>query len=306
MVKAIKKRKTFFIFLKLLALGVIGIYLYDRLGSLPEDAGQLYLKDPWYLAAALCLVPFNWLPEWWKWKVSVRASGISTGTDRLSNSFWAGMITGMITPNMLGNFVGRIYYFERRHRIQLAVLTVVGNFSQFIISITVGLISIALLRKVPVNVDIEAWVPVFILLAILGLICYFRLEWFFRFVRRKALIRGIQSTLNRNRDLRWKLLLISAVRFMIFTAQFQCVLMAFGEHCSLGSILWIWQFYFWLTLAPSLFLGKLAVRETVAVWVLGMAGMQEVPVVFSAFGIWVMNLLMPTLVGLIVVKRNSN
>jgi hypothetical protein len=60
--------------------------------------------------------------------------------------------------------------------------------------------------------------------------------------------------------------------------------------------------YFWVTLAPSLFLGKIVIRESISVWVLAFAGMNEITVVASSFIIWVFNLLLPTLIAVAVCK----
>jgi hypothetical protein len=60
--------------------------------------------------------------------------------------------------------------------------------------------------------------------------------------------------------------------------------------------------YFWVTLAPSLFLGKVVIRETIAVWVLSAAGLNPEIVIVSSLLIWVLNLFIPTVVSLIVSK----
>jgi hypothetical protein len=99
------------------------------------------------------------------------------------------------------------------------------------------------------------------------------------------------------------MLILALMRHVVFTLQFACVLYAFGIDINVKSIFWIWQFYFWITLAPSLLLGKLGVRESIAVWVFVAAGMDELSVVLSAFSIWVMNLFVPTVLSLIFLKR---
>ena len=129
------------------------------------------------------------------------------------------------------------------------------------------------------------------------------MEWLLKFLRKRTLVRGLLALLENNKDLRTRMLGLGIFRHLIFTIQFALVLYAFGVEIDATSILWIWQFYFWVTLAPSLFLGKLGVRESVAVWVFAAAGIAEFSVVLAAFSIWVMNLFLPTLVSLVILKR---
>jgi hypothetical protein len=214
------------------------------------------------------------------------------------------MITGMLTPNMLGNFIGRVLYFERKHRIQLTLLTFIGSMSQFVITMLVGALGIILLQKMPFTNDLGVLTYIIISMASLAfLFFYFRLEWLLRFFRKRTFVAGLLSIFVNHKDIRLRMLILALIRHIVFTLQFACVLYAFGIEINETSVLWIWQFYFWITLAPSLFLGKLGVRESVAVWVFVAAGMDELSVVLSAFSIWVMNLFVPTVLSLLFLKR---
>ena len=61
---------------------------------------------------------------------------------------------------------------------------------------------------------------------------------------------------------------MSTLRHAVFTLQFYLVLIAFGVETSFELIFWIWQVYFWVTLSPSLLLGKIGIRESIAVIIL--------------------------------------
>ncbi|MFN5910780.1 MAG: hypothetical protein ACK45H_05550, partial [Bacteroidota bacterium] len=66
----------------------------------------------------------------------------------------------------------------------------------------------------------------------------------------------------------------------------------------------IWQYYGWLTCVPSLFLGKLVVRDSIALWVLGFAGLSAAAIIQASIFIWIVNLLLPTLVALFILKKS--
>jgi uncharacterized membrane protein YbhN (UPF0104 family) len=300
-----KKQKTIFIFLKLILLLVVIVFFYFQFKKVNWANQAIYVENPFFLLLALLLVPVNWFFEWRKWTLTLAVVDIYTQPATKLNAFFAGIVTGMLTPNMLGNFIGRIYYFDRKHRIALVILTLVTNYAQFIASIFLGIVALLILNKSPWILDIAQLNWFFIFLAILFLLIYFNFEWVFKYIKRKTRMYLLIRNLQRRRVFRWKILGLSLLRHAVFTLQFSLMLSAFGEDFSFHTMLWIWQFYLWLTLAPSLFLGKLAIRESVAIWVLTAAGMGELTIVISSFLIWVFNLLLPTVIGLFIVKRQS-
>jgi hypothetical protein len=266
---------------------------------------SIHLDHPMFFVLVLLLVPLNWLFEWWKWKSTLSVLEINPTKKVMIHSFFAGIVTGMLTPNMLGNFIGRMYYFQRNQRIQLIVLTLITNYAQFIASIVFGIVAILILKETPFELDISGISLLLILGAISVFLFYFNFEWIFRFWKKKSSILELIRNLKSRKIYRWRILMLSLARHVIFTLQFICMLHAFGESFSVLNVLWIWQVYLWITLAPSLFLGKLAIRESISIWVLGIAGMSELSVLISSFSIWTLNLLLPTLIGLVVCEKNK-
>jgi hypothetical protein len=244
------------------------------------------------------LIPLNWFCEYKKWYISVQYLSSSVDKKHIQHSFLAGIVTGMLTPNMLGNFVGRIFYFPRKHRINLIILTTFSNFSQFVWSILLGVIGIAILND-------DSYVKVF-WLSILLLI--FTVSVYFYFNRLLLVIPFFRKWLKRisifefSFKLKMHFLFWSWMRHLIFSFQFLGVLIFFNQDFSFQLLLWIWQVYFWVTLAPSLFLGKIVIRETIAVWVLSAAGLNPEVVIVSSLLIWMLNLFVPTIISLIICK----
>ena len=287
----------------MILLAVIAVFFYFQFIKIDWSKEQIQLIHPFYLIITLLLVPMNWFLEWIKWVITLNIAEVQTTQKIKLNAFFAGIITGMLTPNMLGNFIGRIYYFERRNRISLIVLTLVSNYAQFIASIVFGIIGILILGKIPVDFEIDQFNFILIVIGLVVILFYFNFEWFFKFLKRKARIHLLIRNIKRRRMYRWKILLLSFLRHGIFTLQFSFMLHAFGENLSLENVFWIWQVYLWVTIAPSLILGKLAIRESIAIWVLTLAGMGELTVLISSFLIWTFNLLLPTIIGLFICKE---
>ena len=287
----------------MILLAVIAVFFYFQFIKIDWSKEKIQLIHPFYLIITLLLVPMNWFLEWIKWVITLNIAEVQTTQKIKLNAFFAGIITGMLTPNMLGNFIGRIYYFERRNRISLIVLTLVSNYAQFIASIVFGIIGILILGKIPVDFEIDQFNFILIVIGLVVILFYFNFEWFFKFLKRKERIHLLIRNIKRRRMYRWKILLLSFLRHGIFTLQFSFMLHAFGENLSLENVFWIWQVYLWVTIAPSLILGKLAIRESIAIWVLTLAGMGELTVLISSFLIWTFNLLLPTIIGLFICKE---
>ena len=287
----------------MILLAVIAVFFYFQFIKIDWGKEKIQLIHPFYLILTLLLVPINWLIEWLKWVITLKVAEVQTTQKIKLNAFFAGIITGMLTPNMLGNFIGRIYYFDRRNRISLIVLTLVSNYAQFIASIVFGIIGILILGKIPIDLEIDQFNFILIAIGVIVSVFYFNFEWFFKFLKRKARIHLLIRNIKRRRMYRWKILFLSFLRHGIFTLQFSFMLHAFGENLSLENVFWIWQVYLWVTIAPSLILGKLAIRESIAIWVLTLAGMGELTVLISSFLIWTFNLLLPTIIGLFICKE---
>ena len=287
----------------MILLAVIAVFFYFQFIKIDWSKEKIQLIHPFFLILTLLLVPMNWFLEWIKWVITLNIAEVQTTQKIKLNAFFAGIITGMLTPNMLGNFIGRIYYFERRNRISLIVLTLVSNYAQFIASIVFGIIGILILGKIPVDFEIDQFNFILIVIGLVVILFYFNFEWFFKFLKRKARIHLLIRNIKRRRMYRWKILLLSFLRHGIFTLQFSFMLHAFGENLSLENVFWIWQVYLWVTIAPSLLLGKLAIRESIAIWILTLAGMGELTVLISSFLIWTFNLLLPTIIGLFICKE---
>jgi hypothetical protein len=170
-------------------------------------------------------------------------------------------------------------------------------------SVLFGVVSFYILGRWPFFTGVISffWQVMFSILGLVAIFVYFNLDYLLALFRRKKRFIPLFSFRNRL-VFKGKIGLLSILRHLVFTVQFACVLLAFGQVVTPSFVWWIWQFYFWVTLAPSLFFGKIAIRESIAIWVLGFAGMTEWIVFVSSFVIWIINLAIPTLFALFRVR----
>jgi hypothetical protein len=243
------------------------------------------------------------LLEWLKWLEILNFSEIQIAKRHTFQSFCSGIITGMLTPNMQGNFIGRIYYFERKNRIELIVSTLISNYAQFLMSIIFGVFGLIFLNISPIPFNFSTLLFTLVLGGILFLYFYFNFEKISKKLAKKKHVLAFFVRLKQEPVFRWKLMFLSLIRYFIFVLQFGALLGAFGIPLSFELVFWIFQVYLWVTIAPSLFLGKLAIRESISLWVLGFAGFQQQPILLASLSIWVLNLFIPTMISLLIAKK---
>ena len=270
-----------------------------------EKMSEVKVHSWFMLILVLLLMPLNYLFEWLKWRTILNSFNSNFGIQTRFQSFLAGIITGMLTPNMQGNFIGRLYYFPKRFRINIILLTLWSNLAQFIVSISFGLIAIVLLGKVPGEFNVQKYLYPLAGIVSLILLLYFTANYYLPYVLNKKTAKRFKMVLKEVPFFKWKILLFSVLRYLVFSLQFYLILIAFGQSGEVETYLWVWQLYLWTTIAPSLILGKLFIRESIAIWVLGSIGMNEWSVALSAFLIWIFNLLIPTLIGTVVCEKRT-
>ena len=108
-----------------------------------------------------------------------------------------------------------------------------------------------------------------------------------------------------SKKLRFRLLALSMLRYIVFVWQFVLALMVFDVSFSAPLILWVILMFGAITLSPSLFMGKLIVRETVAITILSLIGIPIPTILLAAFTTWLLNQILPALLATMLVKKNN-
>lgn len=266
-----------------------------------QQLKKIQVTQPLYFIVALILIIFNIAFEYLKWNLIVNKVNEEMSTSIRISSFFAGTATAFITPNLLGNFIGRIYYFERKYRGKIITHTLLSNGAQFISSMIGGIISILLLGN---KVKVLQFFPtqLFIVFLIVLLLIYFVFDKIFNHNKK---LNRISLTLQNTTLLRTKFILLSLARHLIFTTQYVCVLVSFGVNFETEIYLYVFQIFFWSTLVPSIWIGKLFIRESVALYLLSTIISSGAIIISSAFIVWCLNQVLPALVSLIFIRKKN-
>lgn len=285
----------------MLKLGVFGLlvyYLNSRLSDLPNGISFTSTIHYDALVFLIFLMPLNLFIEWQKWNVILRNETVDQ--KQKVHSFLSGIVSGIITPAYAGNFIGRMLYFPKSSRKKIIVNTIASNGAQFIMSISMGLVAFQMIY----SSSIHLFYHLLLMLANLSLyLLYFYGDSIieklpFRFIKQ---ISGVVVS----RDLRLTLLCLSMFRYVVFVAQFVLALMVFDVPFNPDFIIWVMLMFGAITISPSLFMGKLIVRETVAITILTLIGIAVPSIILAAVSTWLLNQILPALIATLLVKKRT-
>jgi len=284
--------------LKLGVLGLLVYYLNSRLSDLPNGISFTSTIHYDALVFLIFLMPLNLFIEWQKWNVILRNETVDQ--KHKVHSFLSGIVSGIITPAYAGNFIGRMLYFPKSSRKKIIVNTIASNGAQFIMSISMGLVAFQMIY----SSSIHLFYHLLLMLANLSLyLLYFYGDSIieklpFRFFKQ---ISGVVVS----RDLRRTLICLSMFRYVVFVAQFVLALVVFDVPFNPDFIIWVMLMFGAITISPSLFMGKLIVRETVAITILTLIGIAVPSIILAAVSTWLLNQMLPALIATLLVKKRT-
>lgn len=305
MLKTKKNQRILFTVVKLIFLAAVLTLLYYQFRGYDLDSSKLELRSGLLILLATVLVFPNIYCVFLIWKVSLDKLRINYNKRQLNHSFFAGLVTGLMTPNMAGNFIGRIYYFNPEHRTVLVGLTIYGNQAHFMASLLFGLLSLFVIDPTLWHESVEYIKWPGIVIAILAVLLYLfphraiPLSW------TRWRLNELKEVLRNSGSLGLLFLGYSSIRFFIFSAQFYLVLIGLGAPASFALLAHIWMIYLLTLMAPSLVLGKLGVKESISIFVLTSIGIDPFIVLFASLYIWLINTFAPAFLGLMITKDRS-
>jgi hypothetical protein len=329
-----KVRKTLNILFRLLIVVLSLSFIYWKLfaqGDYEEllRAFTSFRREAHFIPAiiiTLILMFFNWGIEAVKWQMLVsRVEEI--GFIKSVQSVISGVTVSIFTPNRTGEFIGRAFILKKGSPGQAVILTLVGSFSQLLVTLLTGSLALAFTftQYLPGPISIPAWshagiVLTCALLIVAGGFTFFRIPVLLRvfetmFLKHlKKLHYYLNAIYSISRKELLRLFLLSVIRYLVFSLQFFLVLKAFDIPISIRAAISLIPVIF-LTLAaiPTVALSELGVRGSVSLFFIGqyllhsrgvpMNEQESLGVVLAAGLLWVINLAIPAIAGIPFVFR---
>lgn len=264
------------------------------------------LQSWWLLLCFVALMPVNWWFETKKWA----AVNGSLGLPRQYHlkGVLAGQALSLSSPQLLGDWLGRMLHAPKAHRRQTAAAMIVANTAQLLATLIPGWFAAWVVMQRHFG-SILAWqiaIPCFMLL--LGLLmAYFRVSWAIQSVKlflpvsQRDWLRQYLPQLDKR--ILADTLLYAGLRYATFFTQFLLMLAIMQVELPIFQqgvgIAWI---FLAKTILPTLnVLGDLGVREGAAVLYFNQWPDLTEGVVLASLAVWVLNVLIPALAGWLVV-----
>ncbi len=267
-------------------------------------------SSPVPLIIALILVPMNWGLESKKW--------LSLLSTFYKPTFWsayravlAGVTVSLFTPNRIGEYAGRVIFLPDGQRWNGTMSTIVGSFAQLIALLTFGLlafIGITINEIEMANWLIGAYFGLSTFFIGLLFLFYFNLPLVVKVVRNlpywekwKKYFAPLKAIQNFPTN-RLKLALIFACfRYLLYFFQYFLLARYFGIDLGLfDSFLVIGTIFLVQTSIPLPPIWSLLVRGQAALYFWGLYVDEPLQILASTFGLWVINLILPALLGLVL------
>jgi hypothetical protein len=276
------------------------------------------------IMGVLALMLVNWGIEAGKWKL------IIAKIERVSflKSFYAvltGTSVSSFTPNRTGEYFGRVFMLDKANHVEGILITMVGSISQLLITIVIGLF--AVLYYVPNYFDVPARIANYIYFGMtvtIPIIVFLLLIFYFKI----GIISAVAAKLMPAKWERWRkyfevfewyeprelftLLMLSLMRYFVFTLQFYLLIRIFGLKIPPGEgFVIISVIYLTVTAIPTIALTELGIRGSISIYAFSLylaATSSSVPdFEFSIFAastsIWLINLIIPAILGTFFVFR---
>ena len=258
----------------------------------------------WIICIVVLLMLVNWWIEAIKWQIVAKPfSKISL--IQSVKAIVAGVSLDSVLPLGTGAVAGKVLSLKGSNRNNLLLPVVVAQGVQSIWTVvfgSIGIYQLAQLTELGKLYVIESWhVAVFFILSLasLGMI-YFWPRW------KKILMRySFRSW--------FSILILSLFRYMVFLSQILVLSSFLSNNISIEVLLGCatWMFFAKTIVPKPGHLGSLGVRGAAAVYFLNLAGYPYTGFVLATFVLWVINLAIPSLVGLFYIKElqlsaNSN
>jgi hypothetical protein len=297
------------------AIGFLSFWIiYTRLTDIPQLREQClawFSSPSMYLILLLVLVlmPVNWGIESFKWKtVTLQVESISYST--AVKSVFAGICVGNIAPGRAMEFLAKIIFFKYENRPSITILHFINGMFQMLITVTVGIISIV--YKLSATTERSNFIY-YVLAGGLGLVLFFCWAIFnVSFIQQKLKFikwfkkMGDTQNIRFSKTLILQLLLLSVIRYFIFTFQFYLIYKALSPDNDILPIFMSIAAYFMLTsLIPMISVIEPAIRAAIALFVFDNAGDNTVIVVLSSTFVWVINVVIPSAIGYIIILKEK-
>jgi hypothetical protein len=268
----------------------------------------------WKLYMMFGLMIVNWALESFKWQIALKPVQ-SIHFLQAFKAVLAGTCIASFTPNRVGEYLGRMLFVNPGNKILSIAPTILCSMSQMLITLVAGTAGIYLFSCLPFYFEISWITPAFFKVAdvavaagALGLgLVYFRFDPLAR--RVNGWIRKNDSTFsipeNFSIPALARILFISGARYGVFLLQYYLLFSLFGIPLFAQQVFTgVSVMFVLMAIVPTLtFLTDLGFRWLAGIQIFQVYTMNTAGILAVSLGVWLINLIIPALVGSLLILR---
>jgi len=245
----------------------------------------------------VALAAANWFFEILKWKILVSTIEKIDFKTALKQSL-ASLAISLATPNRIGEYGAKALFFENRKRKKILLLNFFSSGAQMFVTIFFGLLGLLYLFR---NFNIPYSITTLCYFGI-GIILFLVIAYYFKgkelLVKGFSIVKTMQFYQKIPFQIKFKTLVFSTFRYLIFSGMFYGLLLFFGAEISITqAVPLIFAMYLLVSILPTLFIFDVVIRGGVAVWLFSFLGVPELPILSTVLGMWLLNFVLPSLLG---------
>jgi hypothetical protein len=255
-----------------------------------------------FLILVFILMIFNWSIEALKWKFLLKNTEEISFSKALQSTL-TGVAVSIITPNRIGEYFGRILYLKNKNKIKGISITITGSFAQFLVTGAFGVIGLCFYMLTITN---NWWLVVVLIVSIL-ITCFltyfiFNLKKFINWIEKIPYLRRLKiyiEVVSRfDKTILNKIILLSILRYFIYTIQFYLLLCITHNELFSLSTLPIINLIFWaMAILPSVAIADLGIRGEAAIYFLAAFSTNAIAILLTSTMLWFINLILPAMIG---------
>lgn len=253
-------------------------------------------------------MPINWGIESFKWKLCTEQTE-SVSYKTALKSVFTGICLGNIAPGRAMEFVAKIYFFKAENRPTITILHFINGMFQMLITVIVGLVSIA--YKLTENSTSNNLIYSLLIGGCILIIFFCWAILNVGFIQKKLkFIKWFNKQNSSEVKFSLKLILtligLSIIRYFVFTFQFYLFFKTLNPGAEIVATFASISAYFMITsLVPMISFIEPAIRAAIALFVFNQSSESSVTIVFCATMLWLINVVIPSVIGYGIILREK-
>jgi hypothetical protein len=301
-----KTKQFFFVLIKLSIVVGTGYFIFQKLRNNPDldfsDFGGFLVKNNIFsfknIIFLLFLTIINWFLEILKWQNLVSVVKEISFFESLKQSL-ASLTASLFTPNRIGDYAAKAIYFEGKYRGKILLLNLLSNMAQMGATLFFGIVGLLIFINT-YEIDVSYYKMVRILTYGIMVLTFVGVGATYK----KFTIRGhsVIDVLNYVKRIPQKVhsknILLSLVRYLVFSFQFYYLLMLFNVSLTyFDAIIIISTMYLLVSVIPTIFVFDVIVKGGVALYLFDLAGVNNITVLCVTTLMWLFNFVLPSVFG---------